>query len=129
MDDHAKTINETGRRRIRFSEEPISRRAFLARSGLLGAAGLAAPLLPRAWPPHRRSRIASPGSLPIRHVIIDCQENRSFDHYFGFAPFFGSHGVPAGYSQPEGLGGSVTPYEFMSLSTAVIGHSWTAVQG
>jgi phospholipase C len=23
---------------------------------------------------------------PIEHIIVSCQENRSFDHYFGFAP-------------------------------------------
>jgi phospholipase C len=60
-------------------------------------------------------------------VIIDCQENRSFDHYYGFAPFAGAYGPPPGYSQPDGHGGSVEPYEFTSLSTPDIGHSWTAI--
>jgi phospholipase C len=64
---------------------------------------------------------------PLRHVIIDCQENRSLDHYFGFAPFVGQYGVPSGYSQPDGQGGTVVPYEFTGLSTPDIGHSWTAV--
>jgi phospholipase C len=65
--------------------------------------------------------------MPIKHVIVDMQENRSFDHYFGFAPFVGSYGVPAGYSQPDGQGGFVNPYHFSSLSTPDIGHSWTAM--
>jgi phospholipase C len=31
----------------------------------------------------RRARAAD---TPIEHIIIACQENRSFDHYFGYAP-------------------------------------------
>jgi phospholipase C len=34
-----------------------------------------------------------------------------------------------GYSQPDGNGGTVTPYEFTSLTTPDIGHSWSAVHG
>ena len=62
-------------------------------------------------------------------MIIDCQENRSFDHYFGFAPQVqaAGYGPPAGYSQPDGNGGSVAPYRFTALSTPDIGHSWSAV--
>src|SRR5262249_36542079 len=36
---------------------------------------------------------------------------------------------PAGYSQPDGMGGSVVPFEFTALSTPDIGHSWDAVRG
>ena len=43
----------------------------------------------------RRAR-ATAQATPIQHVIIDCQENRSFDHYYGFAPFVGASGVPSG---------------------------------
>jgi phospholipase C len=60
-------------------------------------------------------------------VVVDMQENRSFDHYYGFAPFAGPYGVPRGYSQPDGHGGVVTPYHFASLSTPDIGHSWSAM--
>jgi phospholipase C len=55
------------------------------------------------------------------------QENRSFDHYFGFAPWIGKYGPPPGYSQPDGMGGKVTPYRFTALSTNDVGHSWSAV--
>jgi phospholipase C len=65
----------------------------------------------------------------VEHVIVDCQENRSFDHYYGYAPFAGRYGVPAGYSQPNGQGGFVAPYHFTSLSTPDIGHSWAAMHG
>src|SRR5919201_1275827 len=106
--------------------ERITRRTALKRAGALGAASVAASLFPaaRALAASARPAVAS---TPLRHVIIDCQENRSFDHYFGFAPFAGQFGVPAGYSQPDGHGGTVAPYEFTSLSTPDIGHSWTAI--
>jgi phospholipase C len=103
--------------------KPTNRRTFLKGAGLAGAASLAGPLLASG-----RARAAT-GSFPVKHVIVDCQENRSFDHYYGFAPFAGTFGVPAGYSQPDGQGGSVTPYHFTSLSTPDIGHSWTAMHG
>jgi len=65
--------------------------------------------------------------MPIRHVVVDMQENRSFDHYYGFASFAGKYGVPQGYTQPDGNRGTVAPYRFTSLSTPDIGHSWTAM--
>jgi phospholipase C len=114
-------------------QESLTRRRFLARAGLLGAAGLAAPLLSGAAASAlsrsataRRGTI-TPGSFPVDHVVISCQENRSFDHYYGFAPFVGTYGVPDGYFQPDGNGGQVLPYEFTSLTTNDIGHSWGVV--
>src|SRR5262245_2438693 len=104
----------------------LSRRSFLQRAGLGGAALISA----RAWqsvdaaaPPR------SPTTLPLDHVIISCQENRSFDHYYGYAPQVqaAGFGPSAGYAQPDGHGGLVLPYEFTALSTADIGHSWTDV--
>src|SRR6266699_2135836 len=100
------------------------RRTLLKGVGLVGAAGLAGPLLAK---PTGSASAAPAGSLPIRHVIVACEENRSFDHYYGFAPFAGAYGVPAGYSQPDGQGGTVTPYHFTSLTIPDIGHSWTAM--
>lgn len=66
--------------------------------GTLGLAGVASPFVAAA---------ASKTSMPIKHVVVDMQENRSFDHYFGFAPFVGRFGVPNGYAQPDGAGGLV----------------------
>ena len=110
----------------------VGRRTFLKGVGVLGAAGVAAPVLSSGRALAQvtaRSRSAQAAALetPLRHVIIDCQENRSFDHYFGFAPFAGSSGVPSGYSQPDGSGGNVAPFEFTSLTTPDIGHSWNSV--
>jgi phospholipase C len=103
-----------------MNNQPIGRRTFLKGAGALGVAGLAGPLLSRV------PTLASNG-IPIKHVVVDMQENRSFDHYFGFARFAGSFGVPRGYSQPDGHGGTVAPYHFTSLSTPDIGHSWSAM--
>ena len=103
-----------------MNNQPIGRRTFLKGAGALGVAGLAGPLLSRV------PTLASDG-IPIKHIVVDMQENRSFDHYFGFAPFAGTFGVPPGYSQPDGQGGTVIPHHFTSLSTPDIGHSWSAM--
>ena len=101
-------------------DQPIGRRALLKGAGALGLAGLTTP-----W--SALEALASPKPrTPIKHVIVDMQENRSFDHYYGFAPFAGSYGVPQNYSQPDGQGGTVRPYHFASLSTPDIGHGWNA---
>jgi len=107
----------------------FGRRTFSKAAGAAAAAGVAAPVLSStAALASARARSVRPApSTPLKHVIIDCQENRSFDHYYGFAPFAGSAGVPTGYSQPDGAGGKVAPFQFTSLGTPDIGHSWNAV--
>jgi len=102
----------------------LTRRRFLKGAAAVGAGALAAPLASKPWA-FARSRPAP--ATPLEHIIIDCQENRSFDHYFGYAPFAGRFGPPRRYSQPDGNGGSVRPYEFTELSTPDIGHSWDVV--
>jgi len=99
---------------------PIDRRTFLKGAGALGLASLVTPIMPGAAATFLKGR------NPIQHVIVDLQENRSFDHYYGFAPFAGKAGVPAGYTQPDGYGGTIAPYHFTSLTTPDIGHGWNA---
>jgi phospholipase C len=107
----------------------LTRRAFLQRAGLGGAALLAGygtrPVAAAGIP---RSPQAT---LPIEHVIISCQENRSFDHYYGYAPQVqaAGFGPSSDYSQPDGNGGVIPPYEFTALSTDDVGHSWSDVHG
>jgi|SRR5581483_11969229 len=62
----------------------LTRRSFLQRAGIGGAAALGGPL----WQKLLAAGAPRPSSAraPIDHVIISCQENRSFDHYFGYAP-------------------------------------------
>ena len=105
----------------------LNRRTFLKGAGALGAASLAGPAISKDWA-FARAPLGTPAT-PIEHILIDCQENRSFDHYFGYAPFAGTFGPPAGYAQPDGNGGSLEPYQFTALSTPDIGHSWNAVHG
>src|SRR5690242_3441495 len=91
--EHARAL-----RRIDPPGERINRRTFLTGAAAVGAAAVAGPVLSTG----RALAGASPRSAratPIEHVIVDCQENRSFDHYYGFAPFAGAYGVPPGYAQ------------------------------
>jgi phospholipase C len=111
----------------------IDRRVFLKAAGALGLAAGVWPLLScggsgRAPVPARLSPSPEiPTHIPIKHVVVDVQENRSFDHYFGFAPFVGAYGVPEGYSQPAGHGGLVKPHHLTTLSTQDISHTWSAM--
>jgi phospholipase C len=104
-----------------------SRRSVLrgVAAGVLAAgAGLGGVNLPAAEAtPRRRNR----SKLPLKHVVIDCQENRSFDHYFGYAPWVGEYGVPAGYSQPDGQGGNVRPFHLRDTSSPDIYHDWKSI--
>jgi phospholipase C len=103
----------------------LNRRTFLKGAGVIGAASLAGPVISKDWA-FAKGPLGTPPT-PIEHILIDCQENRSFDHYFGYASFAGSFGPPDGYSQPDGNGGSLEPYHFTDLSTSDIGHSWGVV--
>ncbi|TME53715.1 MAG: twin-arginine translocation signal domain-containing protein [Chloroflexi bacterium] len=89
----------------------FDRRTFLKGAGALGLASLVMPVVPGAAASFLKGR------NPLQHVIVDLQENRSFDHYYGFASFAGKAGVPPGYTQPNGSGGTVAPYHFTSLTT------------
>ncbi len=111
------------------SPAAASRRGFLKGAGTvaLGVSlgGLAAPVAASAAAP-RPSRAGRP-DYPVKHVVIDCQENRSFDHYYGYAPWIGKFGVPSGYSQPDGQGGRIKPFHLRSLSTPDVGHGWDTI--
>src|SRR5260370_34625775 len=63
----------------------------------------------------------------IHHVIIACQENHSFDAYFGHYPRAGKFGIPSNYSQPDGRGITVKPYHFSSPPSTDIGHIWLSI--
>ena len=91
----------------------------------MGAAGLLAPIGIRALDQLVPSSAAA--TLPIKHVLISVNENRSFDSYYGYAPFSGKYGVPAGYTQPDGSGGTVTPIPNDSVITPDPNHDWTSI--
>jgi phospholipase C len=108
---------------------PISRRTFLKGSAAAGAAVAGGAM----WTTAIHTSRASAAETPIEHIIVACQENRSFDHYFGYAPQVqaAGFGPPPGYSQPN-PGGSPDPFEpyrFTALETPDVPHDWDSVHG
>jgi phospholipase C len=103
--------------------ERITRRTVLKRAGAFGAASVAGSLLP-AGRAFGRTR-----ATPLEHVVIDCQENRSFDHYYGYAPQVQASGFgpPPGYTQPDAAGVGHAPYELTALRSPDPPHSWRSV--
>lgn len=107
-----------------FRERP-SRRTILKRLGMAAGAGvgLSMGLLPS-------SGSAFAQSNPIKHIIILCQENRTFDHYFCRYSGAGQYGIPAGWSVPGGVfGGRTSPYHLPTRITTDISHSWGTIHG
>jgi phospholipase C len=107
--------------------DSLSRRTFLKGSVAAGAALAGGGLFTTAI--HARSRRGA--DTPLEHILVACQENRSFDHYFGYAPQVqaAGFGPPAGYTQPDGSGGTVAPYRFTDLATPDVPHDWGSVHG
>ncbi|GAC1656914.1 MAG: hypothetical protein NVS4B7_01500 [Ktedonobacteraceae bacterium] len=63
-------------------------------------------------------------SNPVNHILIACQENRTFDNYFGYYAKAGKFGVPANYSMPDGNGATVTPQHAFFPISSDPSHSW-----
>ena len=105
----------------------LSRRTFLKGAAASGVALAGGALWTTAIHPRRVHAVET----PIRHVIVACQENRSFDHYFGYAPQVqaAGYGPPAGYGQPDGHGGLVAPHHLMSPTSPDLPHDWRSVHG
>ena len=111
-----------------YFEMPQSRRKVLQQLGALAGIGLALDACGTSGHTGVTPTPSGPGSIEsIKHIVIACQENRTFDTYFGFYPKAGSFGVPAGYSQPDGKGGKVTPHKFHIYDTKDIAHDWQTI--
>jgi len=97
-------------------------RRRLLQAGAIGLAGAAVPALggTAAGAATRATRLRSnraAAATPIKHVIVCCQENHSFDHYFGsYKGLPSGYGIPAGFTQPNGHGGTVKPFHFTNLT-------------
>jgi len=68
--------------------------------------------------------------IPIEHVIVCCQGDHSFDHWFGSYPGLPpGYGIPPGFAQPDGRGGTVRPYHLSPLSSGADGprQDWAAM--
>lgn len=108
--------------------ERQSRRNVLQKFGMFAGAGLTLAACGSNTPLLQES--SGKGSLnSINHVLIAVQENRTFDEYFGHYPKAGKFGLPAGFSQPDGKGGTIAPYHFTKHITSNIDHSWASIHG
>ena len=120
-----------------FPEESLNRRTFLKRSGVAGATLVGGALWPVSAAAKQKPKPKPKPKLkpkpkpehPIEHLVISCQENRSFDHYFGYAPQVQAkgYGPPAGYTQPDAGGAPHAPFEFAPLATPDPPHYWSYV--
>jgi phospholipase C len=75
---------------------------------------------------------AERAAIPITHVVVVMQENRSFDHYFGHLADAGqpaAEAEPATFSNPDADGGIVTNFHLTSSCLpADPQHQWAAMQ-
>jgi hypothetical protein len=75
-----------------------SRRSALRKFSTLARAGLA--LNAGTFAPSSIELSMTESRInPIKHVLVACQENRTFDEYYGYYPRAGSFGIPKGYYQ------------------------------
>jgi phospholipase C len=109
-----------------MTESRVTRRRFVEQAGAAGVAVLGGTLW-RSAPAAAAARRVRRVDTPIRHLVIACQENRSYDHYFGAALGPTGYGPPAGYFQPDSYGGKHFPFEFTSLTTPDPPHGWGSV--
>src|SRR5579864_7580862 len=100
-----------------------SRRSVLRQFGMLAGMSLALDACSWSNPFPTRTSTSEGGLDSIQHVVIACQENRTFDEYFGYYPRAGKFGVPSNYSQPDGRGGMADPVHFLSPTSEDIDHS------
>lgn len=100
-----------------------SRRSVLRKLGTLAGTGLAFNAGPFN-PGYFEAVVPDSRINPIKHILVACQENRTFDEYFGYYSRAGSFGIPQGYYQPDGHGGKVLPYRSPLTISNDISHSW-----
>jgi phospholipase C len=108
--------------------EAFTRKTLLQRSGAAGVALLGGSVWATAPVAARAARGGWRGDPAIGNLVISCQENRSFDTYFGFAPEVQRRGFgpPPGYSQPDASGGRHPVFHRTALRSADPHHSWAA---
>jgi phospholipase C len=104
--------------------ETFTRETFVRGSGAAGVALLGGTLGDR--PGGREGAWAAPHDPPVRNLVISCEENHSFDSYFGFAPQVQARGFgpPPGFAQPDAEGVLHPVFEQTALRTDDPDHSW-----
>jgi phospholipase C len=66
-------------------------------------------------------------AIPLQHLVIVMQENRSFDHYFGRLPAAGHadvEGLPPGASNPDAEGNPVSAFHTTRYCISDVEHGW-----
>src|SRR5919108_4342149 len=85
-------------------------------------------LSPLAYAQQHINTVNNPSAMPIKHIVVIMQENRSFDNYFGTYP--GANGIPKDACMPSDprypAGGCVRPYLSMSDSSRSMPHNHQA---
>ena len=71
------------------NDTPAVRRGLTRRRFLQGSAAFGTAAAFGGFPAIIRAGNTRGADTPLRHVVISMQENRSFDHYFGAAPWIG----------------------------------------
>ena len=72
----------------------------------------------------------SGSAIPVDHIVVLMQENRSFDHYFQKLPEYGQPDVevaPAGFTNPDMDGKPVAPFHDTQLCFVDTNHDWSGV--
>jgi phospholipase C len=106
-------------------KDAFTRDVFLRRTGAAGVAVAGSTLWATA-PAAARARRSGKVQSPLKNVVISCQENRSFDHYFGYAPQVQADGFgpPPGYTQPGTGNVGHAPFELTALRSVDPPHGW-----
>jgi phospholipase C len=110
-----------------FFHQRRSRRSVLRQFSALG--GVSLTLSACSWNDFLHlTPTSTPTTLnPIQHVIVACQENRSFDHYFGYYHNAGIFSVPLTFDQPDGKKGRAQPHHLPGPVSQDINHTWQAI--
>src|SRR5450432_2252249 len=106
----------------RYFKIPQSRRSVLQQFGAL-ALGTSVLNACGTTEPTTKTSDDEPNEA-IQHVLIACQENRTFDTYFGFYPKAGKFGMPTNISLLDKKGNIVKPHHFTTNDTTDIAHDW-----
>ena len=64
--------------------------------------------------------------MPLEHIVLVMQENRSFDHYFSKLTHGGVKVAPDGVTNPDSTGALVPRHHATRLCTEDAEHSWKA---
>lgn len=88
---------------------PFSRRAFLGQAASVGGAALVASHVPGVRPASGPTLLGrAKRTSRVKQIIVSCQENHSFDHYFGsYAKLPEGYGIPTGWANS-----GVKPWHF-----------------